>query len=356
MINKLKPTAFLLILVITLLFGCGGNSAVKVKESHSYLSLALDDMVASITSSDGIRENTAIAVVDFPTLDGRMTKLSNYLSEELISKLFSTGRFRLIERNHISKAIDELKFGASGFVSEDFEKNVGEMVGADAIVTGTIAELEKAVKINLRAIDIEKGTVLATANTIIPKDLSIARMLKEEAASFSGNGKAIAENSVAVMIVEQKLDSRTYAWWSEGNSMSDAYACSAMIDHLLKRGMKVLDYSVISEKINGQSVSSSDELSPSLAAKLGRDAGVAIIFVGKAVSTFNGEVMGVNSVRVNMSVRGINSRSGEIVLSTSASSTGLHLNKEQAEQDAFIKAGRQAAERLYRQINRKKGA
>lgn len=354
--KRLKLAFLSFFLLISVFSGCGGNSAITVKESDNYLSLALDDMAASISSSAQIKKNTALAVVDFPTLDGKMTKLSNYLSEELVSKLFITNRFRLIERNHISKAIDELKFGASGFVSEEFEKNVGEMVGADTIITGTIAELEKAVKINLRAIDVEKGTVLATANTIIPKDPSIVKMLREEVAPLSANGKFIYENSVAVMVVEQKLDTVSYAWWNKGNSMSDAFACSAMMDHLLKRGMKVIDYSVLSDKLIGENTADGEELAPAVAAKLGSEAGIAIVFIGKAVSTFQGEMMGINSVRVNMSVRGVNTRNGEIVLSTSASSTGLHLNKKQAEQDAFIKAGRQAAERLYRQIKRKKGA
>lgn len=354
MLKKTRLIHLLLCLLIPLLSGCGGNSALQGRESDSYISMALDDMASSIASSAQIKGNAAIAVVDFPTLDGKMTKLGNYLSEELLSKLFATGRFRIIERNHISKAIDELKFNASGFVEEDFEKNVGKMIGADAIVTGTIAELDKVVKINLRAIDVEKGTVLATANTIIPKNQSIDKMLKTEALSLSETGKAISANSVAVMVIEHKLGKDVFAWWDKGNSMSDSFACSAMIDHLIKRGMKVIDYSVLAGKVTGSNITNSQELSPAMAAKLGREASAAIVFIGKAVSSYQGEMLSINSVRVNMTVKGVNTRNGEIILSTTVSSTGLHLKKEQAEQDAFIKAGRLAAERLYRQINRKK--
>lgn len=354
MYKRVSLIPFLICLLIPLFYGCSGNTAHRVSESDNYFSMALDDMTSSIASSAQLKKNTAIAVVDFPTLDGKITKLGNYLSEELVSKLFASGRFKIIERNHISKAIDELKFGASGFVGEEFEKNVGEMVGADAIVTGTIAELDSAVKINIRVIDVEKGTVLATANTIVAKNMSIEKMLKEEVASLSGKGKHISKNSVAVMVVEQKLGKDVYAWWGMGNSMSDSFACTAMIDHLLKRGMTVVDYSVLAEQFKGENLNKNEEMSPTIAAKLGRAAGAAIVFIGKAVSIYQGELMGIDSVRVNMFVRGVNTSTGEIVFSTMASSIGVHLNKEQAEQDAFIKAGRLAAERLYRQIKAKK--
>lgn len=115
--------------------------------------------------------------MDFNSIEGNITVLGRFIGEELITKLFETGRFKVIERSLLEKAIEELKFNTSDLVDPSIAKQVGKVVGADAIVTGTLADLGQSVKVNARVIMVESGEIIGAAGAQIVKDSSIGDML-----------------------------------------------------------------------------------------------------------------------------------------------------------------------------------
>jgi TolB-like protein len=108
-----------------------------------------------------------IAVLEFSDLNGRVTDFGRLLSEELITRLFLTRKFDVVERMMLNKVIQEHKLQMEGLVDPNSAKELGMILGVDAIVSGTCAETGSGVRVNARVVSTETGSVFAVASTTV---------------------------------------------------------------------------------------------------------------------------------------------------------------------------------------------
>lgn len=118
-----------------------------------------------------------IAVVEFSDLSGGVTDFGRLLSEELVTKLFATGKYKVIERLLLNKAIAEHKLQLQGLIDPKSAKELGKILGVDAIVSGTIADLGDSLRVNARLISTETGEVFSVAAATIVKDDTITGLM-----------------------------------------------------------------------------------------------------------------------------------------------------------------------------------
>lgn len=67
----------------------------------------LADLTTQIVNSLTETRKSKIAVIEFSDLDGNVTEFGKYLSEELITRLFITRKFEVIERHLLNKVLSE---------------------------------------------------------------------------------------------------------------------------------------------------------------------------------------------------------------------------------------------------------
>lgn len=173
---------FWIILVLFFLVGCIGakdKSLTQVKKIPT-LDEQLDSLTNQIISSMDEEGKKTIAIIEFSNLDGEITEFGKYLAEELITRLFITQRFDVIERQMLNKVLNEQKLGASGIIDEDSAVSIGQLLGVDAIVTGSITDLGTTLKINTRMISTESGSIFSVASTKIYKDFTVRKLIKQE--------------------------------------------------------------------------------------------------------------------------------------------------------------------------------
>lgn len=337
-----------------LFIACAGNKSIPESGLHpksgTPLIIALNGIVSEISSSPLITDGTIMAVVDFNALDGRLTYLGKHIAEGLTTSLFQSKKIKVIERSLLDKAIDELKFNLSGYVGEEFEKNAGEMLGADAILTGTITSLTDTILINTRVIDVESGEILGSTATEVKKDGNIIKMFEETI-------KVVAEKDqeqergkgILVLISEKGFDGNEILWWRDGKDLSDSTVSSSFASLFVKNGLFVVDSTVYFEKIQEDSRNAINYSEEHLLG-IARMANAEIVIIGKAVSTYQGELEGLESVRVNLTVRGLKTDTAEIIATASVSEPALHLNKTLAEKNALHKAAETAVEGIFENI------
>jgi TolB-like protein len=121
-----------------------------------------------------------IAVVEFSDLAGGVTEFGRLLSEELITKLFATGRYKVVERLLLNKAIAEHNLQLQGLIDPKSAKELGKILGVDAIVSGTIADQGDSLRVNARLISTETAEVLSVAAVTIIKDDAVTKLLKQQ--------------------------------------------------------------------------------------------------------------------------------------------------------------------------------
>lgn len=104
----------------------------------------------------------SIAVIHFKTLNQKAQEieLGNLVSEMFTSKLVNSRAFKIIEREQLAKVVKEMEMNQTGFIDASDAVEVGKMLHADAIITGSVALLGNQIQINARIIEIESAFVL----------------------------------------------------------------------------------------------------------------------------------------------------------------------------------------------------
>jgi curli biogenesis system outer membrane secretion channel CsgG len=66
--------------------------------------------------------------------------ISDGVTEMFTTALFKTGKYSVIERDKLSKVLEEQNLGTSGTINPTTAARVGKVLGVDAIITGKITE------------------------------------------------------------------------------------------------------------------------------------------------------------------------------------------------------------------------
>ncbi|OGR98159.1 MAG: hypothetical protein A2016_00385 [Elusimicrobia bacterium GWF2_62_30] len=111
-----------------------------------------------------------MAVLEFPYVGGRASEGPMVVQERLITALSKIKGVTLIERGQLKKVMGELNLQASGAIDDTTAKQLGKLLGADAVVTGTLNDIkEKKSEINARIVETETGKILSAAAVQLEK-------------------------------------------------------------------------------------------------------------------------------------------------------------------------------------------
>lgn len=220
---NLKKTGLILIstslIAITLITACGSkNKEAALKDSAApqapqvdssqQLNSKIDELTNQIIKNMTEKKKNKIAVIEFTDLNKKVTDFGRFLSEKLITKLFLTGSFHVIERNQLEKVMSEHKLNLSGTVDPASAKKLGKILGVDAIATGTIADIGQSLDVNARLIDTETARIFAVASVSIPKDSAVLRLMGGEDSSSrtQGEAKEVSFEGRRVVAKDTKLE------------------------------------------------------------------------------------------------------------------------------------------------------
>jgi TolB-like protein len=167
------------------------SNAPFTAKAQKLLPDAMSDLATDIAKRVEKQKKTRIAVVPFRELGGQPTVFGTYLSEELVTNLVNAGSLDLVERATLDRVMGELKLNESGAIDPATAKKVGMLVGADAIVTGTVTDFQSFVAVNCRLVDTQTGRIFAAAEARIVKDDDVKKVMNEPLEkSTQGGGKA----------------------------------------------------------------------------------------------------------------------------------------------------------------------
>jgi TolB-like protein len=120
-------------------------------------------------------KKSKIAVLDFQ-LQGHgfeTADMGKIVAEWLITAFVKDGRFDVIERSLLEKILGEQKLGVSGLVDTSSASRIGKVLGAKAIISGSVMRFQNIVEVNARIIDVQDGSIIAAENV---KSTSTAKL------------------------------------------------------------------------------------------------------------------------------------------------------------------------------------
>ena len=161
------------------------NEAAAPNSKALDLDDGMSDLSRQISSRMHEGQKQKIAVIEFSELNGTVTDFGRFLSEELITNLVASRKFDVIERQLLNRILAEHKLTITGLIDESTAKQLGKILGADAICSGTVTDLVNAVKVNARLISTETGAIFAVAAVEIRKDEAIESLMNNTNAGRS---------------------------------------------------------------------------------------------------------------------------------------------------------------------------
>lgn len=165
------PTVFRFWLVAMLMAATGLSVGAQQNELRS-LAVGL----AQDISSAGKK---AVAVVDFTDLQGNPTELGRYLAEEFSVALTKTRKgFDVIDRTHLKTVLAEHKLASTGLIDPTTAKKLGEMVGADALLTGSMTPFSESVRVAIKVVATDTSRIVAADTVDLPKTATINELLR----------------------------------------------------------------------------------------------------------------------------------------------------------------------------------
>lgn len=135
------------------------------------ISLAMAESIANAGKK-------TIAVVDFTDLQGNVTELGRFLSEEISMALASAGKgFEVVDRTHLKIILQEHKLSSTGLIDPQTARKLGQIAGVDALITGSLTPFGDSVRLAVKILDSNTAKMIGASSLDIAKTKAIEELL-----------------------------------------------------------------------------------------------------------------------------------------------------------------------------------
>ncbi len=176
---------------------------------ESEVSKLAKDIASQVKSS----KKTSVAVADFTDLDGNITRLGRFLSEEFSTDLsieLSRDDIVIYDRNSLKSILTEHKLYSTRLTAPDTIKQLGKLAGVDVLITGMLTRFNDDIRFTVKILDTETARIFGSTKGEIPNTGGIQELLDQgiiEQASFqTTNANSNSSSSIPSFINNKVLE------------------------------------------------------------------------------------------------------------------------------------------------------
>jgi TolB-like protein len=139
----------------------------------------IEQLASTLVAEIADAGKKTIAVVDFTDLQGNVTELGRFLAEEFSVAIAGAGRgFEVVDRTHLGSILREHKLSTTGLIDPQTARELGKIVGVEALVTGTMTPFGDSVRIAIKILDTESAKIIGSTTGNIPRTGAIEDLLR----------------------------------------------------------------------------------------------------------------------------------------------------------------------------------
>ena len=176
------------------------------------------DLILAQDQPAGKPTKIFLAVMELDNRGGVSPSECSLLSDSIRQELFSTGRYRIVDRKNMDQILKEQGFQLSDCTSQECAVQVGKLLGVEKMVVGSIGKLGQKFMLNLQLLNVETGEIESMASDECPctveKLSEKIRVLARGVFAGSEAGKAAiaAGEKPATQQVDKSKHSHSKAW------------------------------------------------------------------------------------------------------------------------------------------------
>jgi TolB-like protein len=153
---------------------------IEITKVRKEMSLAkITNKVTDIQEGDKayqeMKKVIRIAITEF-TYGNEFNDFTRNVQDILYTNLIQRG-MTVVEREKMEQVLNELGKSFSGMIDSSTAAEIGKMLGVEAIVVGTVADMGNSVDLRTRLVDVEKSAAITAAQIDVVKDPTIAKIL-----------------------------------------------------------------------------------------------------------------------------------------------------------------------------------
>jgi hypothetical protein len=162
---------------------------ILAQMSSSAMDLDAAIKAAALKMGANLPAKTEVALV---SLASTSAQLSEYIISRLEAALVDDGKLIVLDRANLDRVREEQGFQLSGEVDDKSAKDIGKMLGAGAIVTGSFINLGDVYGLSLKAINMKTAAIAVSYPADIVKSTRIETLLASGGGS-AGTGTRTAQ-------------------------------------------------------------------------------------------------------------------------------------------------------------------
>ena len=204
--------------------------------------MTLDQAVreAADRIDERIEAGSKIALLNFTSSSDQF---SAYVLDELTANLVDSGKLTIIDRQEIDLIRGEMNFQMSGEVSDDSMQALGQLLGAQSIVSGSLTSIGSEYRIVIRVLNVQTAAVAVQYRADIANDSRVQALLS---GGRSGGTATASVSGEQAQIIEPATSSApkngTYTFWPRPQATQAGIPVNAYLDRVEVRGNFVTFY------------------------------------------------------------------------------------------------------------------
>jgi TolB-like protein len=176
-VSKKSIFGIIALAAVIVFAGCGTNPQPTGSDVKPSGGMTLDQAIAEAAGriDERIEKGSKIALLNFTSLSDQF---SSYVLDELTANLLETGSLTVVDRKEVDLIRSEFDFQFSGDVGDDSMQELGRMLGAQSIVSGSLTKIGDDYRIVIRVLNVQTASVAVQYRTDINNDSRVQALLE----------------------------------------------------------------------------------------------------------------------------------------------------------------------------------
>ena len=135
---------------------------MKLLSYYFLLFFAIFFNINKISAEDKV---FSVAASEFTTRggDASMKWVGESCADAIINRISTDKKVRIVERKYIKKIIEELKLQMTGLVNEETALEIGNIIGANYFIFGSVTIMGQNVALDARVANVETSEIISTS-------------------------------------------------------------------------------------------------------------------------------------------------------------------------------------------------
>ena len=163
-----------ILMIVTILCACASGG--KASDASGIADLDSAIQIASREINDSLSAGTKVALLNF---NSGSDVLSDYVLEEMSIALVKERKLTVVDRKEIDLIRGEMNFQMSGDVSDESAQEIGMMLGAQSIVSGSLVSMGDTYRFRTKAINVVSAAIQTSSSISVKDDPQVQYLLSQ---------------------------------------------------------------------------------------------------------------------------------------------------------------------------------